>query len=524
MAGALDRRTSPARPPLASEAPAYGLLLCAGILLLALVPRVVGLSADLPVMHHPDEPVNLRVIDAMITNGDPNPHFFNYPSLLLYLHAALHLDGPLLGWIPGIGELPPITQVMGVSYAPTTGSVLLHRGLTVGFGVLMVLVGWLTTRRLTTGLLPAAVTATLLALSPTLIHHSRLITPDVLAGLLVALTLLASVRLLRSGSWTAYAVAGVAVGLAASAKYNAVAVAVPVVLAALLAGQPRTAVTKVTKLPLAGACAIGAFLLTTPYALLDRNAFLAGLRFEQAHYATGHDGAEGHSLAFYAAELATRETVLTALALAGLIAVARHRRHQWRAVAVVASFPLVYGTAVSMQAVRNDRTMLLVLPALAVLAALAVEPITRWARDRHTGTRTALATVGAAAAVLIVVQAVSTLPKPGPSTWTAATRWVDAHAAPGSELLIETYAPWPDPVRYRVLTRPLLIDGGPIPDTVDYVIASEEMYGRYTDAPETYPEDAAAYRQLFRELPEVATFDEGSGPTIRVFAVTHSMN
>ncbi|MGH3911591.1 MAG: ArnT family glycosyltransferase, partial [Pseudonocardiaceae bacterium] len=297
MASALDRRTSPARPGL--DRSAHGPLLCAGILLLALVVRLVGLSADLPVMHHPDEPVNLRVIDAMITNGDPNPHFFNYPSLLLYLQAALHLDGPLLGWIPGIGELPPITQVMGVSYAPTTGSVLLHRGLTVGFGVLMVLVGWLTTRRLTTGLLPAAVTATLLALSPTLIHHSRLITPDVLAGLLVALTLLASVRLLRSDSWPAYAVAGVAVGLAASAKYTAVAAAVPVVLAALLAGRPRAAVTKVTKLPLAGACAIGAFLLTTPYALLDRTAFLAGLRFEQEHYADGHDGAEGGSLAFY---------------------------------------------------------------------------------------------------------------------------------------------------------------------------------------------------------------------------------
>ncbi|HEX2297919.1 MAG TPA: glycosyltransferase family 39 protein, partial [Pseudonocardiaceae bacterium] len=460
----------------ATWAAGYGVVICGGVLLLALVVRLVGLSADLPMMHHPDEPVNLRVIDAMVTNGDPNPHFFNYPSLFLYLQAALHLDGPVLGRLPGLAELPPITQVMGVSFAPTTGAILVHRGLTVAFGVLLVLVGWLTTSRLTGGShLPAAVTATLLALSPTLVEHSRLITPDVPAGLLVALALLASVWLLQSGSVPAYVAAGVAVGLAASAKYTAVVVAVPVVLAALLGERPRRAVTR---LPLAGAGALGAFLLTTPYALLDHPAFRAGLRFEQAHYAAGHDGMEGGSLAFYLSHLATKETVLSALAVAGTIAAAGYRRQHWRAAVVLASFPLVYGAVVSMQTVRNERTILLVLPALAVLAGPAVEPITQWARQRRARTvapATAIASVltlailGSLAAALLVVQAARTLPRPGPSTWTAAGRWLDAHAPPGSQLLIESYAPWPDPARYSVLTRSRLIDGGPIPPTVDYV-------------------------------------------------------
>ncbi|MGH4015538.1 MAG: glycosyltransferase family 39 protein [Pseudonocardiaceae bacterium] len=514
MFSALEQPTASARAARVPHRWANGWLLGAGLVLLALVPRLIGLSADLPVMHHPDEPANLRVVDAMVANGDPNPHFFNYPSLFLYLHAALHLEGPLLGWVPGVGELPPITQVMGVSYAPTSGSVLLHRGLTVGFGVLVVLVGWATTRRLSTGLLPAAVTATLLALSPTLVTHSRFITPDVLAGLLVAVAVLASVRLLQSGSWAAYTAAGVAVGLAASAKYTAVLAAVPVVLAALLGGRARDALLR---LPLAAACAIGAFLVTTPYALLDRDAFLAGLQFERAHYATGHDGMEGGSAAFYAAHLVTTETVLVALALAGVLAVARYQRHSWRAALVVASFPLGYGAVVSMQAVRNDRTILLVLPALAVLAGLAVQPIMQWARQRRTRA-TGLAATAVLGTALLVVQAASTVPRPGPSTWTAATRWLDAHQAPGTELLIEGYAPWPDPARYLVRTRVRLIDGGAVPATVDYVVASETMYGRYTGAPETYPEAAAAYQQLFRELTEVATFDEGSGPTIRVFA------
>src|SRR5947209_16975414 len=140
------------------------LRVCTGLLLLALVPRLVGLTADLAYMHHPDEPVNLRVLDAMVSHGDANPHFFNYPSLFFYLHAAFHLDGPLLGWIPGLTERAPVSALMGVSYAPTTGSVMVHRSLTVALGILVVLVGWVTARRVANGVLPA----TLLALSPTL--------------------------------------------------------------------------------------------------------------------------------------------------------------------------------------------------------------------------------------------------------------------------------------------------------------------------------------------------------------------
>ena len=67
-------------------------MILTGLLVLTVAVRLPGLAADLPFMHHPDEPVNLRVIDRMIGHSDPNPRFFKYPSLFLYLHAALHLD------------------------------------------------------------------------------------------------------------------------------------------------------------------------------------------------------------------------------------------------------------------------------------------------------------------------------------------------------------------------------------------------------------------------------------------------
>jgi 4-amino-4-deoxy-L-arabinose transferase-like glycosyltransferase len=488
---------------------------CAGLLLIALAPRLVGVTADLPYMHHPDEPVNLRIIDAMVSHGDPNPHFFNYPSLFFYLHAAFDLDGPLLGWIPGLAELAPISAVMGVTYAPTTGSVLVHRSLTVALGILVVLIGWITARRVTTGVLPAAVTATLLALSPTLITHSRFITPDVPTALLVAVAVLASIHLLQSGSWLAYVVSGLAVGLATSTKYTAVVVAVPVVLATLLRSTDRASLRKAAAgLPLAGACAVLAFLTTTPYALLDRPAFFKGLQFERKHYATGHAGMDGNAPLFYGGYLATHEGVLVALALIAVVAVAICDRQRRRIAVVLGSFPALYGAVVAMQSVRNDRTIMLVLPPLAVLAALAIEPlVTTWAHIHRAG---GLAAAGAAVAVL-VVGAVVRLPYPPPSTWNAAQRWLDDRTPSGSTVLIEPYDPWLNPARYEVIPCGRVVDCPP--PRGGYVVASEGMYGRFTEEPKSYPADAAAYQRLFREFPQVAIFDDQKGPIIRIFKV-----
>ncbi|MBV8997260.1 MAG: hypothetical protein JO287_27000 [Pseudonocardiales bacterium] len=50
-------------------------------------------------------------------------------------------------------------------------------------------------------------------------------------------------------------------------------------------------------------------------------------------------------------------------------------------------------------------------------------------------------------------------------------------------------------------------------------MASEGMYGRFTEEPKTYPADAAAYQRLFRQFPQVALFDDSIGPVIRIFKV-----
>ncbi|OLF16787.1 ArnT family glycosyltransferase [Actinophytocola xanthii] len=431
----------------------------------------------------------------MVANGDPNPHFFNYPSLFLYLNALVHFDGPLLGWIPGLAESAPVTATTGVSFAQTPAAITVHRLLTVVFGLAVVVVGWATARRLTTAALPPVVTAALLALSPTLVAHSTLVTPDMLAVLFVGLGVLCAVWVHQSGSWWSYLVAGAMVGLAASAKYTAVLVAVPLVVAAALAGR-RAALLR---LPAAGGVALAAFLATTPFALLDREEFLADVEFERRHYATGHDGMEGDTLGFYADWLVGREGVVALAAVAGLVAVALLMREKWRIAAILLAFPVVYSASVSMQVVRNDRTIMLILPPLAVLAAFLVERV-RWP-------------AAVAAAVALAVTAPAALPQRGPTTWTSAREWLNQR--PASTVLIESYSPYVDPERHEVLDRVRLIDG-PVPPGTDYVVASEGMYGRYLTG--DHPEEERAYRSLFARWPEVARFT-GNGPTIVVLRV-----
>jgi len=280
-------------------------------------------NRDLPYVHHPDEPTNLRVVDAMVTNGDLNPHFFHYPSLSLYIHAPVHLEGPLLGWT-GREEGVPGGRVMGSSYTPHPGSIRVHRAVSVAFGMAAVVAAYAAALQLTRRTRPALLAAVVCASSVTLIANARFVAPDIIAASLCAAVLWASVRVWRSPTLPNLVLAGAGVGLAASAKYNAVLVAVTVVAAALLApGLRRQAWARIGGLAAAGATAALAFLLTTPYALLDREAFLEDLRFEREHYASGHDGMAGDSLRWYVDYLLTSETFLVLLAGIGAVVALR---------------------------------------------------------------------------------------------------------------------------------------------------------------------------------------------------------
>jgi 4-amino-4-deoxy-L-arabinose transferase-like glycosyltransferase len=496
-------------------------LLLIGVLAAALVVRVWDLAAQLPVMHHPDEPGNTGLIESIVATGDLNPHFFNYPSLFIYLQAAVSPDGPLLGWlIPGDVAEAPGRIAMGVGYAPSVPTVLLHRGLSVAFGVAVVAVVWTIARRAFGGTLGPAVAAALVAFSPNLIEHSQYVTPDMLGVLMSALAVLAALHVLDSGSTRAYLVAGALVGLSVSAKYNAALVALAVVAAfAAGIGRPgRPLLPAVGRLALSGLAAGAAFLATTPYALLDRTTFLDDLAYERSHYAEGHIGMQGDTPRFYAGLLLGEETVLVLLAVVGIVAalVAGHRR----VTAVLLAFPVGYAAFVSTMVVRNDRTIMIVLPVLAVFAGYAVQ----WLRDQGRARlgrpvrRAAGVVLGAAIALPVAVGLPAAMTQSSVhDARVEAARWVADNLTPGSTVVLESYGPWIDPTTYVVADVKELV-GRELPPEADYVIASEAIYARFTEHPDQYPGAAAAYAELFASWDLVREFRQ-EGNSIRVYRV-----
>ena len=487
-----------------------------------LVARLWLVWAQLPAIYHPDEPANMERIEFIAHSGDLNPHFFNYPSLFLYLQAAVSFDGPIFGWlIPGDRAVPPVTNVMGSSFAPSVYTVLLHRALSVAFGVALIAVVWGIARRAFGGRLVPAVAAGLIALSPNLIEHSTYVTPDMLAALTVSLVVLAALHVLDTGSTRAYVLAGLAVGLAVGAKYNAALAAVAIAAACALRLLRDRDWWSVRRLALAGVAAGVGFLVTTPYALLDHTAFLKGLEFERKHYATGHVGMQGDTPSFYAGVLFREELAITLPALIGIavVLVAGTRARRERA-AVLLAFPLVYAAFVFTLPVRNDRTIMVVLPVLAVFAGVAVRWVVERVRTRLE--QPARRPVGLALAALLAALVVAGFAS-GATGGTvsdarvAAAGWIEEHVPAGSHVVVESYSPWVDPARYRVEGMTTLIRRD-LPAGTDYVVASHTMFGRFTDHRDQFPDQSARYDRLFAALHLVKEFPNGAD-SVRVYAV-----
>lgn len=186
-------------------------LLAAFVILIAFLLRAVHLDFGLPQRLHPDEWSQVEVA-WRIANGDPNPHFFRYPSAFMYLLAvvfrtqfglASEVDLPQLYWTGRI-----LSAVMGT--------------LTVGLAVMWGRVLW--------GRWWGLLSGVLLALLYTAVEQSHYATVDgpMVFWSTAALWLMSGSILRRS--YHHLVVAAVIVGIGMATKYNAGLLLVPLML------------------------------------------------------------------------------------------------------------------------------------------------------------------------------------------------------------------------------------------------------------------------------------------------------
>lgn len=223
-----------------------------GIALVAAALRLGSIDFALGVERaRPDEEFISGRALAMVRTGDPNPHFFHYPSLLIYVNAFLLW---LLPW-----------------FQDGAGARLLSRLLSAASGVLEVLlVGRLGARVFSrrTGLIAAV----FVAFAYLHVRESHFGTPGSHMSLLVTASVLLAERARSEGRPALLRLAGAAAGFAASTKYPGVLALSPLLVSAALAGWSGR--KKLREIGVAVLLAVLCFAVASPFLFLD----LAGAR------------------------------------------------------------------------------------------------------------------------------------------------------------------------------------------------------------------------------------------------------
>lgn len=502
-------------------------ILLALILVLALFVRIWGANYDLPFIYHPDEPNYIIIIQNIFKTGDLNPHFFNYPSLFFYINALAYLPYYLIGKLLGIVHTPtdilaPISLAGGVTRAPMQTTVILGRIVTICFGTGLVGLTYFIGKQITGRKLAGLLAALMVAISSTNVLNSRMITPDTFVTFFSLASFLATLWAYQQGKTWQYIVCGLCVGLTASSKYNGGLVILPLLLVYFF--QYGITAFKQPKLYLVLLfCGVG-FFATTPFAILDSAKFLADLRYESIHYSTGHPGMEGNTLGWYLDYLWTTGGGLYILAI---IEILRGIFIRSKKIILLSVYSLAYFIFICSFIVRNDRTILPLIPFLFLLAASFLV----YLLDKANTLKQKKLRRGSIVIIVCLFIAGLTLPISKTITDTIKTTtvnsretsrvWITNNLPPGAKIAIEPYSPFLNPSQFSIQGFGRIIVHTPewyVEQGFDYLIFSQGMYGRFYFEPERYGQEIAQYNNLFEKFNPVKIFTDGDFE-VRVYKV-----
>lgn len=412
--------------------------------------RLAGVDA--PFVYHADEPLIVLRAMRVVALGELNPHWFRYPPLPIYFHAALELPMRLLASsvLPLAGEVgercqgvPP--EAFSYVYAGRLGSVAFALGTVVQITRVMGLFGY-RWAALAAGLLFAA--------SPLAAQSAAAVTVDMPMAFFVITAVYFAVRAMQRTEpgdvrrdCTRFTVAAT---LAACVKYNA---GVLLLLLPALVAMKGLGARRVLCWTAAHALlAVGIFLATTPFAVLDPEHFWdrsVGMPYNIAHYARGHLGFDQGSALLKSA--ATIWHDLGPMALLAGFALPRLFARQWRAMTA----PLFLSVALLWIPVaaarvyfpRNVLSFAPMLVCLALIGATVVGDGLVRTLGRLPIVRARLASLLAAAlGVVLLVQAgqqVRGVLRTARlhDVRTEAYRWIGATLPPGTRFISEWYTP-----------------------------------------------------------------------------------
>ena len=336
--------------------------------------RIQSLDFGLPhTLARPDE-TEIVTRALLFLTGDLHPRFFHYGTLYFYLVGAVYAAWAGLLALGG----QPLSRTIAEAAVDPAPFLLMARAVSVLAGVITV---WALYRlgRALGGARTGLAAAVFLAVAPLHVRDAHFGTTDVTLTLFLVLTAIFSLQALREGRVRDYALAGLCSGLAVSTKYVGLVMPGVITVTWLLARESppwkhpvRTVIDGLRDRrawAFTGAM-VAAFVVTSPYAVLDFALFREHFGFQLGHLAEGHGydmGIGGLYHPRYTVPLGTGWPVwLAALGGAGLAL-----RRRPREAAVLLSFPLLFYASTFTSHTLFLRYMLPVIPFVCLFAAFA---------------------------------------------------------------------------------------------------------------------------------------------------------
>jgi hypothetical protein len=344
-----------------------------------------GVRFGLPYHLHWDEPIIVNRAIRM-GSGDLNPHYFDYPSLMMYAvliaESALYLAGRMLHWYHS-------SQGFAFYYlTDSTAVFVVGRTLIALIGAATTFLCYSVARRFfspAAGLLAAAI----VAVSPVFVGSAHFVTTDVPMTFFILLAYRFIWDVYKVGGTRPYLLAGAAIGLGIATKYLPGLLFLTLGLAHVFAIRSRTGRWRPRlgdlRLPALALASGGvAFFATSPFSVLDIGTAIHDYSQTAAIATAGACGAcQANFVPFLTYDLgwATGWPVYL-LSLSGLAALAYGVREQRMRYLILASFPLLLFVAVGVGRNAFARYLVPMVPFMAMAAAAQIVWFTRWARRR----------------------------------------------------------------------------------------------------------------------------------------------
>ncbi len=429
--------------------------------------REVYIERALPYCRHVDEHTWTARAIGILQTSDLNPHRFTKPSVMVYLNAA----GLALGLIRSASHSEKVYQPKklkkgGYPYYSSPTAIHTLRSIYAGLSVVSMLLAALCMRRLTGSRGVTLLGLLLMAISPLYFRYSwYYLNVDILGVFFALLSIsFALLRAPQMGTFSSSAIMGALGGLTVGTKYNLFWIALPLVIQTILIAPRRW---RIESLIVFFGSLLGAFIVSTPYALLDLNAFVTAAAGEAHHYASGHNGLAARSgfpmlfrhLEHFAASLGWGTLVLSALGLFWAF------WYRTRIAILLFSYPIALLAYMSTQSTYFPRNVLIWDLLLPVLAAIGAHQVFRRLRSYLSGrfAHWAAPTTSWLVGTVVAALALGLAPwenilqrfNPVVESRNEATEWILENVPRRSRLLVpEELALYPVPLerRYRLHT------------------------------------------------------------------------